>query len=280
MVRVIKYKPLSKELNDMFKPNDASKIRASVGLDQVIGEFTFLTIENLIPFKNQARKIFDEASIQELASTIKKHGIRQPLTVLPSSHIDGKYEIISGERRLRAAKSLGLTKVPCIIVHDESVADELAIIENVQRKDLHPLELMTALQVLIDKKICHNTQEVAAKIGIHKSKVIETMALNDLSPDIKILLLKHEIKSRAILRSLVKCKTKPEEQIQIIDSFLNRNTEEKKKSNNSNKLKILTVYMDKEKITVEYANMNNITQKDLNEIIQQIYQIIGRHGDQ
>jgi ParB family chromosome partitioning protein len=186
---------------------DSTKVknpRNSVYTEEFRGEYYNISIDKLIPFKNQARKYFDEESIEGLASTIKEHGIRQPLTIIPSDIKEGFYEVISGERRLRAAKVLGLKTVPCIIVHDKMRAEEIAIIENIQRKDLHPVELGYAYQNLLDMQICNSTAQVAQKLGTHKSSVIEALSFTSLDDVTKELLLKHQLKNRALLRTLVK----------------------------------------------------------------------------
>jgi len=129
--------------------NQTNKTRSSIYTENFKGEFYNISVDKLIPFKNQARKIFDEKSMLNLAKTIKEHGIRQPLTVIPSDIREGCYEVISGERRLRAAKSIGMEKVPCIIIHDMLKAEEIALIENIQREDLHPVELLKAFSNLL-----------------------------------------------------------------------------------------------------------------------------------
>ena len=90
--------------------------RVSVYTEDYKGEYYNISVLKLIPFKTQARKIFDEKSLANLALTIKEHGIRQPLTIIPSE--SDKYEIVSGERRYRAALIAGLKTVPCIILKD------------------------------------------------------------------------------------------------------------------------------------------------------------------
>ena len=105
--------------------NESSQ-RVSTYTESYKGEYYNIEVTKLIPFKNQSRKHFDQKSLEELASTIRVHGIRQPLTILPSSEQEGKYEIISGERRWKAAQIAGLTKVPCIIIHNQEAAEEIA----------------------------------------------------------------------------------------------------------------------------------------------------------
>ena len=98
-----------------------AKTISSIGMDKFRGEYYHLNVDILVPFKNQVRQVFHQSEIDSLAETIEAHGVRQPLTVLKRA--DGKYEVVSGERRLRAAKSIGLTKVPCIIIEDADQAE-------------------------------------------------------------------------------------------------------------------------------------------------------------
>jgi len=118
------------------------------GLEALLGEgaleeratdFDYVPVSRLEPRQGQPRKVFDEVSLQELADSIAEHGVLQPLTVRPLS--DGYYQIIAGERRWRAARLAGLERVPVrIITADDRMTAELALIENLQREDLNPLE--------------------------------------------------------------------------------------------------------------------------------------------
>src|SRR3990167_11470488 len=133
----VKYTKISPELEMLATPVASQNSRVSIGFEDEVGEFYYFSVEDLIPYKNQARTIFDEEEINKLSETIKEHGIRQPLTILKSINSPNKYEVVSGERRLRAAKLVGLKKVPCIIIRDERHADEISLLENIQRQDLH-----------------------------------------------------------------------------------------------------------------------------------------------
>jgi ParB family transcriptional regulator, chromosome partitioning protein len=189
--------------SDIIKPS-RKEGRVSVYTEDFKGEYYNLPVENLHPFKNQARRTFNDNDIEALAATIKAHGIRQPLTVLPSEVEEGHFEVVSGERRLRAAKLLGKEYVPCIIIHDRLKAEEISIIENVQRKNLHPVELMRAYQGLLDNKICTSTLYIAQKVGVIRSAVIDVLNLKRLSPEIQNVLLEKNIRNRDFLRKLCK----------------------------------------------------------------------------
>lgn len=199
----IKYKKISKPFSEMAKPQ-LKKSRVSVGLEDAIQEFYFIEIEKLIPFKDQARVHFSEVEIESLADSIKKHGVRQPLTVITCLDEKDKYEVISGERRLRAAKLAGLDKVPCIILQDRSIAQEIAIVENIHREDLHPIELGLAFNVLLEKGIFKSQTQIAQKLAISESSVSEHLKYLEFSEEIKEYLIKNNIKSREKLRKLLK----------------------------------------------------------------------------
>lgn len=192
------------------KREENKNTRPSIFTEKFRGEYYNIDVAKLIPFHNQARKYFDEESLNQLAETIKEHGIRQPLTIIPAEDSLGNYEVISGERRLRAAKLAGLKVVPCIIISDRKKAEEIAIIENIQRKDLHPLELARAYSNLLKNKICNSTMEIANKVGAHKSAIVETLGLLELNTTVQEKLLSSHIKGRKLLREL--CKLNPEEQ--------------------------------------------------------------------
>lgn len=132
-----------------------------------------LAVNDIIPNKEQPRKTFDEAALQELADSIKQHGVLQPLLVRPLT--TGGYQLVAGERRWRASRLAELKEVPVIIKElSDTEAMEIAIIENLQREDLNPIEEAEGLQALIDK--CGFTQEeVATSVG--KSRPAITNAL-------------------------------------------------------------------------------------------------------
>ena len=133
----------------------------------------------------QPRKYFDEASLAELAASIQEHGIIQPLTVRKLS--SGYYQIIAGERRWRAARLAGLSEVPVIVIEaDDRKAAELAMIENLQREDLNPMEEAAGFQSLIETY--HMTQEEAAqRVGKSRSAVANSLRLLGLSPAVRKL---------------------------------------------------------------------------------------------
>ncbi len=201
MDKKIRYKPISKDLEKMVKPNEASSARVGVGSDSGVGEFFYISVEELTPFHNQARIVFDDKEIASLAESIKENGIRQPLTVLADGR---KYEVISGERRLRAAKLAGLAKVPCILVEDSSKIDSIALVENIHRKDLHPVELGMAYKNLLTKGIFKNQAELSEKIAVSKGQISEYLKYADLEEEAQKYIIEHNIESRDKLREVLK----------------------------------------------------------------------------
>ena len=144
-----------------------------------------LPISQVETCSSQPRKRFDDESLQELADSISKHGIIQPLTVRKLS--SGYYQIIAGERRWRAARLAGLQEVPVIVIEaDDRKAAELAMIENLQREDLNPMEEAAGFQSLIESY--HMTQEEAAqRVGKSRSAVTNALRLLGLTPSVRKL---------------------------------------------------------------------------------------------
>ena len=144
-----------------------------------------LPISQVETCSSQPRKRFDDESLQELADSISQHGIIQPLTVRKLS--SGYYQIIAGERRWRAARLAGLQEVPVIVIEaDDRKAAELAMIENLQREDLNPMEEAAGVQSLIESY--HMTQEEAAqRVGKSRSAVTNALRLLGLTPSVRKL---------------------------------------------------------------------------------------------
>lgn len=144
-----------------------------------------LNINEIIPNKDQPRKTFDEEALQELADSIKQHGVLQPLLVRPLT--TGGYQLVAGERRWRASRIAELKEVPVIIKElSDNEAMEIAIIENLQREDLNPIEEAEGLQALIDK--CGYTQEeVAVSVGKSRPAITNSLRLLRLPEEVRSL---------------------------------------------------------------------------------------------
>ncbi len=145
----------------------------------------YLPISQVESCSAQPRKLFDEAALAELADSIREHGVIQPLTVRKLS--SGYYQIIAGERRWRAARLAGLSEVPAVVVEaDDQKAAELALVENLQREDLNPMEEAAGFQSLI--QTYHMTQEEAARrVGKSRSAVANAMRLLGLQGGVRKL---------------------------------------------------------------------------------------------
>lgn len=142
-----------------------------------------LPINEIIPNRDQPRKTFDEAALDELAQSIKQHGVLQPLLVRPIP--SGGYQLVAGERRWRACRIAGLNKVPVVIKElTDTETMEIAIIENLQREDLNPIEEAEGLQALIDK--CGYTQEeVAVSVGKSRPAIANSLRLLRLPQEVR-----------------------------------------------------------------------------------------------
>ena len=152
---------------------------------------TTLKISDIEPRADQPRKTFDNEGLQTLADSIATHGVLQPIIVRENPNFAGSYEIIAGERRWRASKMAGLSEIPVVLVdgNDLKVA-QIAIIENVQRENLNPVEEALAYSALMER---HNlTQEqIAKEVGKSRPAIANMLRLLDL-PDEVLLMLKDE----------------------------------------------------------------------------------------
>ena len=146
----------------------------------------YLPISQIEPYGNQPRKYFDEAALHDLADSIREHGILQPLTVRKLS--SGYYQIIAGERRWRAARIAGLQQVPAIVIEaDDRKMTELALIENLQREDLTPIEEAEGYKSLMENYQM-TQEEAAARVGKSRSAVANSLRLLGLCADVRKLL--------------------------------------------------------------------------------------------
>ncbi len=168
-----------------------NKKRLGRGLSSLIGDSNIKTsndkvsISSIVPNKNQPRKIFEKDALEELTNSIKERGIIQPLIVRKSDDQYNKFELIAGERRWQAAQSAGLHEVPILVVEADNLKSlELAIIENVQRKDLNPIEEAESYKNLIEK-FKYDQDNVAKFIGKSRSHISNSLRL--LSLPVKVI---------------------------------------------------------------------------------------------
>ena len=160
------------------------------GLSSLIGETKVETqknqvsISDLVPNKYQPRKIFDETSLEDLANSIKERGMIQPIIVRNSNNDRSKFEIIAGERRWLAAQRAGLHNVPIVITEaDDLKSLEFAIVENVQRHDLNPLEEAQGYKRLIDE-FSYDQEKVSKFIGKSRSYITNSLRILTLPEDV------------------------------------------------------------------------------------------------
>jgi ParB family chromosome partitioning protein len=153
------------------------------------GAAFMIPIELLHPNPDQPRKTFDEIELDELAQSLRAKGVIQPLLVRPSARVGGEYEIVAGERRWRAAQRAGLHELPAVVRRlDDAEVLEIAIIENVQRADLNPVEEALAYRALIDQ-YGHTQDDVAGAVGKSRPHVANTLRLLALPPEVQEHLL-------------------------------------------------------------------------------------------
>ena len=171
---------------------DTNKIKKGLGrgLSSLIGETKAeiqknrLSVSDLVPNKYQPRKIFDEENLNELANSIKERGILQPIIVRKSDKDQSKFEIIAGERRWLAAQKVGLHDVPVVITEaDDLKSLEFAIVENVQRHDLNPLEEAQGYKNLIDD-FSYDQEKVSKFIGKSRSYITNSLRILSLPSDV------------------------------------------------------------------------------------------------
>lgn len=173
-------------------------------------------IEDIIPNRFQPRLSFDDTSLNDLALSIKQHGIIQPLVLRRKND---KYEIIAGERRFKAAKLAGLASVPAVISNlDDNASAEVAIVENIQRKDLTAIEEAKSFQALLDKG--YMTQdELARKMGLSQSAISNKLRLLTLDESVQDAILSEKISERHA-RTLLKVPSH-EKQKELLNKIIN-----------------------------------------------------------
>lgn len=180
-------------------------------------EIIEVSLDDIIPNRFQPRLSFDEQGLNELAESIRQHGIIQPLVL---RKIGDKYEIIAGERRYKASYIAGLTKVPAVIIDlNDNESAEVAIVENIQRKDLSPIEEAKSYKKLLDRGYLTQDQ-LASRMGKNQSTVSNKLRLLNLDEKVQDALLNNKISERHA-RSLLKLDNK-EEQKEVLDEIIEK----------------------------------------------------------
>ena len=178
------------------------------GLSSLLGdsskkiETNKISIKDLTGNKFQPRKNFSKESLEELTNSIKEQGVIQPIVVRPDKSREGKYEIIAGERRWIASQNAGLHEVPVVILNVDDVKSlEFAIIENVQRQDLNPIEEARGYQKLIDD-FNYNQEKLSKFIGKSRSYIANSLRLLSLPEEVLLLVQQGDL-SAGHARSLI-----------------------------------------------------------------------------
>lgn len=278
---------LGKGLDSMIPPKSIGKAtneKSDINVTKT-GE-TILKINEVEPNKRQPRKFFNEEALQELCESIKQHGIVQPLVVAKK---DDYYEIIAGERRWRAAKLAGLKEVP-VVIKDYTPQEimEVALIENIQREDLNPVEEARAYQNLI-KEYDLKQEELAVRVSKSRSAIANSLRLLKLSDKVLDMLIEESISSghaRALLalddteqqlvvaekiardklsvrdiEKMVKAinkPAKPSQKKELKNDFVYKDMEEQLKQKIGTKVKINRKSEDKGKIEIEYYSQDEL----------------------
>lgn len=273
---------LGKGLDSMIPEKIAIKQIADIGMDNVSRE-TLIDINKIEPNRDQPRRIFEEDALQELADSIKQYGIIQPLIVRKEGEL---YYIVAGERRWRASKLAGLKKVPVLIKeYTPQEVMEVALIENIQRQDLNPIEEALAYQNLM-KEYGLKQDELAEKVAKSRTAVTNSMRLLKLDSRVQQMLIDgmlseghgrallpisngeeqyelaqrifdHKLSVREVEKLVKKLQSKPEEKkkeelVEEKDDFIYHDFEDKIRSIVGTKVIIHKQVKNKGKIEIEY----------------------------
>ena len=175
---------MARKFNGLGRGLDAIFLDNSIEEEETHGEnkVSKIKLSMIDPKSDQPRKYFDKEALEELASSIAENGLLQPILV--REYGDSRYQIIAGERRFRASKLAGLSEIPAIVLDkDDRKVAEIALIENIQREDLNPVEEAMAFRALI-KEYDLTQEELSEKVGKSRSAIANTMRLLDLPDEI------------------------------------------------------------------------------------------------
>lgn len=225
-------------------------------------QIRMINSELIIPNRFQPRLEFDPVSLQELASSIRIHGIVQPLVV---RRVQDKFEIIAGERRFKASQLLGLNAVPCIIVElDDNESAEVAVIENTHRRDLSPIEEAKSYKKILDKHYLTQDQ-LSSRMGIAQSTLANKLRLLTLDEAVQEALQKNQISERHA-RSLLKLTDKMK-QVDLLNTIIRDRLTVKQVDDEIDK--ILGNYKKDETITGK-INVDNRIDVDVTSAVNQL----------
>ena len=265
-------KGLGRGLSSLIGDSDSKSKQSNLKIDEIISN----------PY--QPRKTFDDEKLNDLTNSIKERGIIQPIVVRPSKSQDEKFEIIAGERRWLAAKKANLDSVPVVILNvDDEKSLEFAIVENVQRQDLNPIEEAKGYQKLIDE-FNYNQEKLSKFIGKSRSYIANSLRLLSLSPDVIDHMEKGTLtagharaligvpNSGIIAKKIIKNQLSVRQVENLVKVFKNKNIVKLIKSKDSNIIELqkslenktgLSVIIQNKKnnsgkITFEYKNLDQL----------------------
>ena len=251
-----KRRALGKGLEELFNNEqiDFNQIEEKILDSTSTDEIVELPIDELRPNPYQPRKVFDEEKLQELADSIKEHGIFQPIIVKRSS-IKG-YEIIAGERRVKACKMIGLEKIPAIVrdFTDQQMM-EIALLENLQRENLNAIEEATAYKNLLDAMQI-TQEELAKRLGKSRSHITNMIGLLSLPEEVKDMMIEEKI-SMSHARVLSKFEDK-EETIRVANRIVNENLNVRDIEDLSKNDNIKKSHQIKKRTSNEYEYIQNV----------------------
>jgi len=251
-----KRRALGRGLEELFNNEQINfnqieeKILDSTSTDEIVE----LPVDELRPNPYQPRKVFDEDKLRELAESIKEHGIFQPIIVKRSS-IKG-YEIIAGERRVKASKMIGLEKIPAIVrdFTDQQMM-EIALLENLQRENLNAIEEATAYRNLLNAMEI-TQEELARRLGKSRTHITNMLGLLSLPEEVKDMMIEEKI-SMSHARVLSKLENK-EEIIKLANKIIDENLNVRDIEDLSKDESIEKSHKIKKKQTNEYEYIQNI----------------------
>ena len=211
-----KKKALGRGLSALLESPETDITSRDVTGDYVMGAVAHVQLDHIEPNPFQPRTHFNEEELAELAMSIQQQGIIQPVTVRKMGH--DRYQLISGERRLKAARVAGLTEIPAYIrvANDEQML-EMALVENIQREDLNPIEIAISYQRLLEE--CHISQEeLSQKVGKDRSTISNYIRLLRLPEEIREAIGKGDI-TMGHARALITVED-PEQQVHFLKAIL------------------------------------------------------------
>jgi len=252
----IKRRALGKGLEELFNNEqiDFDSIEEKIIETTSKDEIVEVELSELRSNPYQPRKVFDEDKLEELANSIKEHGVFQPIIVKKSS-IKG-YEIIAGERRVKASTMAGLTKIPAIVrdFSDQEMM-EIALLENLQRENLNSIEEAMAYKSLINA-MSITQEQLANRLGKSRSHITNMLGLLNLPEEVKDLIIENKI-SMSHARVLSKMENKAEI-IALANKIINENLNVRDLENVSKDESIQKIHKIKKKSSSEYSYVENI----------------------